>query len=141
VSDLCPECDGRLTGTRTYGICPSCGWKSWTVTRATPASDIPASTPHARLTDPSTSHEAGADSRGRMTQRSRILRAFHLYGPMTAREASAQADVNEGWKRVSDLRVLGFIAAVSEKVDPSTGKRVAVFQITPRGDAHLRGEA
>jgi beta-lactamase superfamily II metal-dependent hydrolase len=108
---------------------------------APPADDLPlfaTSVPPARTTDPETSHDGGQDARERAREYRRcLLRAYDLYGPMTAREAAIAA---EGvpmdscwWKRVSELHADGYLMDTGQTSTSYTGSRQTIYQITPEG--------
>ena len=104
----------------------------------------------ARNTDPDTSHMAadqirerhGEDLRNftRRNQKWPLLNAYAALLDATDDEAHELAGIVSKcpWKRCSELRQVGFITRVNERVDPKTKATVMVCQITPAGIEKLR---
>lgn len=104
-----------------------------------------------RRTDPTTSALSAADTRGRITNRGRVLAAF-ARRPASGLDyvtAAALADLerHEAERRISDLRNLGYLAVKVDrhghevKVILSTGRPARVHVITPAGLAAVRSKA
>lgn len=71
----------------------------------------------------------------RASQAMRLLAVYkdhHVYG-LTDEMAAQLAQLPHGWKRCSDLRRLGYIAATGEQVPTSSGVLAMVCRITPEG--------
>lgn len=110
-----------------------------------PTADLPLFAPEppaARVNDPETSKAAAEDNRPRRpSQRHAILLAFT--GPaegLTAREATAigAPDALCGWKRVSELAALGYLADSGERRTDGSGSAQTVYELTPAGYAYAR---
>jgi hypothetical protein len=90
--------------------------------------------PHARATDPSTSHAADRANRPkRESQAVKLLRAYAEWGAMTDEEAARKAGIVGGWKRCSDLRNAKAIVATGELRQTSMGVQAQVCVITGLG--------
>ena len=90
--------------------------------------------PHARATDPATSHGADHANRPkRESQAVKLLRANAEWGPMTDEEAARKAGIVGGWKRCSDLRNAKAIVATGDLRQTSMGVAAQVCAITELG--------
>ena len=98
----------------------------------------------ARISDPTTSHEADAVLREREgpasvvrkgSHRHLALLAFsrHWKSDATADEIQAATGIDGIWKRVSDLKNLGFIEATGQRREARSGRMQEVYAITPAG--------
>lgn len=91
--------------------------------------------PRSRSTDPDTSKEA-AISIDPKKDMFKLLRVFELKrrAGLTSEEASAKAGITDGWRRVSDLKMLGLIEATGEtRKSSKTGRSCQVLRITEKG--------
>lgn len=89
----------------------------------------------ARLTDPSTSHEAARKLKPGSMRRN-LLQTFSRYPGMTAEEAANVAGygaVHGAWKRVSDLLRDGLLSDTGHTRTASTGREQRVLVITQKG--------
>lgn len=97
----------------------------------------------ARRTDPDTSHDAVPTTEDRRTRGQRILRAFSLAGRMTPYEAMVMTQLTTGgWKRVSDLKVNGYLRFTGERRESAgctTHKLHEVLELTEKGERAARG--
>lgn len=94
--------------------------------------------PHARATDPATSHAADKANRPkRESQAVKLLRAYAEWGPMTDEEAARKAGIVGGWKRCSDLRNAKAIVATGDLRQTSMGVQAQVCAITEMGRGML----
>jgi hypothetical protein len=90
--------------------------------------------PHARTTDPSTSHAADRANRPkRESQAIKLLRAYAEWGEMTDEEAALKAGIVGGWKRCSDLRNWKAIVPTGDLRQTSMGVQAQVCGITQLG--------
>lgn len=99
----------------------------------------------ARFSDPVTSHQADAALRTREgdantlrpgTHRHRALQCFlfDTYGVnLTADEVQVQTSIEGIWKRVSDLKTMGFIAPTGHTRRSRSGREQDVLEITQTG--------
>lgn len=128
---LCPECEGSGRTFNRAGTeipCPSC---------STPVRDVP----HARSTDPSTSHRAAANvearegGTGSMRPHTKKHESLSIIGALaqSARDVGRRCGDIEIHKRVSDLKNAGLITAVGEVYDRETKQDVTVWGITELG--------
>lgn len=96
--------------------------------------------PHARTTDPATSHEAAARLTDKHTMMRTLLLVFAAHDGLSAEEACRMAGygpADGGWKRVSDLKNLGWILPTGNTTTSSQNRRVAVLAITAEGREQL----
>lgn len=101
--------------------------------------------PVARTNDPDTSHAAAARIPRRGSSARLLLYVFSL-GSFTADEAADALDGVEGykaykagtWKRISDLKNLGWIEDTGERRPGRVGRLQAVLTITPAGREEVR---
>lgn len=101
----------------------------------------------ARFSDPVTSHQADAALRAREgdantlrpgTHRHRALNAFVPH-PSTADEVQVDTGIEGIWKRVSDLKNMGFIAPTGHTRRSRSGREQEVLEITQAGREALNG--
>lgn len=89
-----------------------------------------------RNTDPEGSVNGAKHVKPRRTsQAMRLLAVYaehHIYG-LTDETAAHFAGIQHGWKRCSDLRRLGYIAATGEQACTLSGVMAMVCRITPEG--------
>jgi hypothetical protein len=92
--------------------------------------DLFAAATRARHSDPATSHRAAEalDARGQVARLAKVYEAAGAAG-LTDEEAALKAGIPTAWKRCSDLRRLGLIAANGQTRDGSSGRaqRVCVW--------------
>lgn len=95
----------------------------------------------ARISDHSTSHEADAVLREREgpasvvkqgSLRHRALQVFFRFDA-TADEVQIATRIDGIWKRVSDLKNLGFLEATGQRREARSGRMQEVYAITPAG--------
>lgn len=101
------------------------------------AIDVPG--PHARTTDPHTSHEAAHRLSDKTTIMRAMLAEFARYeNGLTAEWVCGLTDhLNGGWKRVSDLKRLGYIEPTGKTVTGTSGRKQQLLAITEEGRAAL----
>jgi hypothetical protein len=91
----------------------------------------------ARVTDPDTSKAAAEGTARKQRMLDDLLAAFWRQGNPLSAEAAAEAagytPEDGAWKRVSDLKRLGLVADTGMRVKGSSGRSVALLQITPEG--------
>ncbi len=96
----------------------------------------------ARYTDPATSYAADAQLRQREgpawaikrgTQRHRALECFVERGPLIAEDVKILTGVDGIWKRVSDLKNMGFLAATGRTRKSREGRDAEVYEVTDQG--------
>lgn len=101
----------------------------------------------ARFSDPATSHQADAALREREgkanqikpgTHRHRALEFFAIR-PQTADDVQRMTGVEGIWKRVSDLKNMGFIAPTGHTRRSRSGREQEVLEITQAGREALNG--
>ena len=99
----------------------------------------------ARSTDPATSHLADAILRRREgdantikpgTHRHRALQCF-AEKPLIAEDVLAKTGVDGVWKRVSDLKKMGFIAPTGRIRVSRKGCKADILELTEKGRAAL----
>lgn len=99
--------------------------------------------PLARSTDPDTSHAAARRLTRADSMRAKLLRTYCQHGGLTAEEASEFAGygpADGAWKRVSDLRNLGYLCDSGLRRVGTSGRQQVVLQATPAGRAaYLEG--
>jgi len=96
--------------------------------------------PHARNTDPATSKQAAARITNKRTIMLDLLRVFARFeNGCTAETACGLSDhLNGGWKRVSDLKALGYLSDTGYTMTSArTGRKQALLVITPSGKDEL----
>lgn len=103
----------------------------------------------ARFSDPVTSHQADAALRKREgtanqikagTHRHRALREIGHFGSgLTAEEVENLTGIKGVWKRVSDLKNMGFIAPTGRTRRSRSGREQEVLEITQAGREALSG--
>lgn len=100
--------------------------------------DVPG--PHARDTDPHTSHAAAHHLSDKTTIMRAMLAEFARYQHgLTAEWVCGLTDhLNGGWKRVSDLKRLGYVKPTGKTVTGSSGRQQQLLAITEEGRAALR---
>jgi hypothetical protein len=95
--------------------------------------------PHARLTDPLTSHEAIPVNLS--LQAFRVLRAYILVPyPLLDHDVGHLVGIPDGHQRCSDLRKAGYIERTGERRRTPSGAAGYTCRITPAGRAYLRAE-
>lgn len=95
----------------------------------------------ARFTDPVTSDLADAALRAREGDANTIRSGTHRHrallhfaaGPLTADDVQLRTGVEGIWKRVSDLKNMGFIAPTGHVRRSRAGREQEVLEITERG--------
>jgi hypothetical protein len=90
---------------------------------------------HARRSDPDTSKEAAERLTGKRSMMRRLLIAY-LGRDLTAEEATRAAGYGPAdcaWKRVSDLKAVGYIEDTGVRRPGESGRRQAVLGITKTG--------
>jgi len=96
----------------------------------------------ARYTDPATSHTADAHLRQREgpastirkgTHRHRALECFIERGLLIAEDVKILTGVDGIWKRVSDLKNMGFIAATGRTRISREGRDSELYEVTEQG--------
>lgn len=99
----------------------------------------------ARFTDPDTSlasdallrrREGNANTIRKGTHRHRALVCFSAY-PHTADEIQTLTGIQGVWKRVSDLKNMGFIAPTGHTRSSRSGREQEVLEITDAGRSAL----
>lgn len=98
---------------------------------------------HARTTDPDTSHEAAVKLTDKATMLRTLLTKYHRFQfqGLTAEEASGLCGytASEGaWKRVSDLKRLGWVEDTGGTRRGVSGRSQAVLRITDAGREQLQ---
>jgi hypothetical protein len=92
--------------------------------------------PHARNTDPRTSHAAAAALADKHTMMRTLLLAFATRESMSSEQACRVCGFGPedgAWKRVSDLKRAGFIAPTGNTTTGSSGRSVELLAITEEG--------
>lgn len=93
-----------------------------------------------RSSDPDTSRKGALDVYPRSgSQRWKALIAIAKSGDhgLTYAEIELKTDVNDVWKRLSELRDGGWIKESGERVVKGTGSMATIWKITPRAERHL----
>jgi len=96
--------------------------------------------PHARTTDPATSHHAAATLSDKHTMRRTLLLVFASHGQLSSEQACQLAGYGPqdgAWKRVSDLKVAGLVRPTGDTTVSSVGRTVDLLEITEEGRAVL----
>ena len=90
--------------------------------------------PHARATDPDTSHEAAEKLTPKMEMKRRLLAAFADGRHLTAEEAAQLAGYRPehgAWKRVSDLISAGLLEDTGKRRVGRSGRLQRVLRAVP----------
>jgi hypothetical protein len=96
--------------------------------------------PHARTSDPETSHAAAASLSDKHTMLRTLLLTFAAHHSLTAEQACALAGYSPAdgaWKRVSDLTRLGWVSPTGDATEGSSGRRQRLLEITEEGRDQL----
>ena len=97
--------------------------------------------PHARNSDPSTSHAAAAALSDKHTMMRTLLLVFASHTALTTERACLLAGYTPGdgaWKRVSDLTRMGWIRDTGNTTEGSSGRQQRVLAITEEGMDQFR---
>lgn len=95
---------------------------------------------HARSSDPGTSHAAAHALTDKQTMLRTLLRAYRDHGPMHADGATRAAGYTAqdgAWKRVSDLKGMGYIEHTGQTRPGASGRQQQVCAITDEGRRQL----
>lgn len=101
----------------------------------------------ARFSDPVTSHQADAALRKREGPANTVKKGTHRHlalqcfacGPRTADQVQSMVGIDGIWKRVSDLKNMGFIAPTGHTRRSRSGREQEVLEITQAGREALNG--
>lgn len=99
---------------------------------------VAAGLPHARKTDPETSHAAAEANRPRRGTQASVILSQYAGADLTDEEAAVRANIPGGWKRCSDLRRSGLIASTGRTRKTSAGVEAMVCTLTTKGRALLQ---
>ena len=97
--------------------------------------------PHARTSDPATSHESAARLADKHTMMRTLLLVFAGHTALSAERAAHLAGYGPedgAWKRVSDLKRLGWVDPTGDTTLSSQGRRVALLAVSEKGRQQLR---
>lgn len=92
--------------------------------------------PHARNTDPDTSHAAAAALSDKHTMMRTLLLVFAGHDALTSERACQLAGytpADGAWKRVSDLLAKGWLIPTGDTAVGSAGRRQRLLAITTEG--------
>lgn len=93
-----------------------------------------------RSSDPDTSRKGAIDAYPRTnSQRWKALIEIAKSGDvgLTYAEVELKTDVNDVWKRLSELRDGGWIKESGERVVKGTGSLATIWKLTPKGERHI----
>lgn len=93
-----------------------------------------------RSSDPETSRKGAIDAYPRTaSQRWKALIEISKSGDqgLTYAEVELKTDVNDVWKRLSELRDGGWIEESGERVVKGTGSMATIWKVTPKAERHI----